>query len=223
MSRTAKASPSASPPGRPSLRASRSFFEQDPVALAQALIGRRLVRILDDGTRLGGVIVETEAYLGVEDKAAHSYGGRRTARNESMYARAGTAYVYFTYGMHHCMNVVCGSEGEPVAVLLRALEPSEGLDAMFQRRVKAKREWDLCSGPGKLCQALAIDRELDGEDLTTSGRLYVETVGQSPIVGMRLVNSARIGVGYSHEWAHRLLRWSLAGCPHVSHPPRFVR
>ena len=98
-----------------SARWSRRDFSAGSVEIAQRLIGSTLVRILDDGTRLSGVIVETEAYLGVEDAAAHSFGGRRTARNEAMYAVGGTSYVYFTYGMHHCVNVVCGGIDEPVA------------------------------------------------------------------------------------------------------------
>ena len=107
-------------------RIPRSFLAVDPEKLARRLLGQRLVRTLGDGTRLAGIIVETEAYLGVRDRAAHSFGGRRTPRNESMFARPGTAYVYFTYGMHHCVNVVCGRRDEPVAVLIRALEPVEG-------------------------------------------------------------------------------------------------
>ena len=114
-------------------RWSRRDFGAGSVEIAQRLIGSTLVRILDDGERLSGMIVETEAYLGVEDAAAHSFGGRRTARNEAMYAVGGTAYVYFTYGMHHCVNVVCGGIDEPVAVLIRALEPMEGMERDWRR------------------------------------------------------------------------------------------
>jgi len=196
-----------------------------PEELARALIGRRLVRVLPDGTRLSGIIVETEAYLGVPDKAAHSYRGRRTARTEPMFGPPGTAYVYFTYGMHHCMNVAAGEEGDPVAVLLRALEPEEGLEVMAKNRrlgeraggrgAPGVRPGDLCGGPGKLCQAMAITRDFSGVDLTSDPNLYIEE-GWGPVEAGRLVNTARIGVGGAGEWADAPLRWFLAGNPHVS-------
>jgi len=204
----------------------RRWFCKDPRRLAQDLLGMVLVRVLDDGTRLAGRIVETEAYLGVEDRAAHSFGGHRSPRNESMYARAGTAYVYFTYGMHHCFNVVCGKVDEPVAVLVRALEPLEGIEHMRGRRTTRRRrsplrEVDLCSGPGKLCQALDIDRSLDGEDLCASPRLFIERTarvggGVGPIEPERIRVSARIGVESAGVWARRPLRWFCADSPHVS-------
>lgn len=203
-------------------RLRRSDFATDPVTLAQALIGRRLVRLTPGGTRVSGVIVETEAYLGVRDAAAHSYRGRRTKRVEPMYGPPGTAYVYFTYGMHHCMNVVCGEVGEPVAVLLRALRPDEGAGLMRRRRwgggaASAGRSWAaLCSGPGRVCEALAIDTRLSGVDLTTHPRLFIERPGTIDKAPARLIRSPRIGVGYAGAWAGRLLRWRLAGEPSVS-------
>lgn len=187
--------------------------------MARALLGRRLVRALDDGTRLAGRIVEVEAYLGVEDKAAHTYGGRRTARNAAMWGQAAHAYVYFTYGMHHCLNIVAAGPEVPTAVLLRALEPVEGVEAMRRNRagkIPASRlkATDLCSGPAKLTQALGIDRELDHEDLTTSDRLWVErTVA---VAADRIARSPRIGVGYAAEWAEAPLRFHVADSPHVS-------
>jgi len=197
----------------------RRFFQRDPVTLAQALLGQRLVRVIDapDGSplRLAGTIVETEAYLGALDRAAHSFGLRRTPRNESMYADPATAYVYFTYGMHHCMNVVCGRAGEPVAVLIRALEPTEGIERMYEARAKARRDRDLCSGPGKLCQALRIDREMDGEDLLSSQRLFVERARSRPISPESIVNTPRIGVESCGQWAAEPLRWYV-DCEHVS-------
>lgn len=201
----------------------RADFAIDPRSLARGLLGQRLVRVLDAGVRLSGVIVETEAYLGVRDRAAHSFGGRRSARNESMYQKPGTAYVYFTYGMHFCMNVVCGAEGDPVAVLLRALMPEEGLEEMRLARTGRRRpgaapvrETDLCSGPAKLCQALRIDRSLDGEDLVASSRLFIERTGSARAGARRVSRSARVGVGYAGEWAARPLRWFVSGNPHVS-------
>ncbi len=110
-------------------------FASDPVTVARRLLGQRLVRVTD-GRRLSGTIVEVEAYLGADDRAAHTFNGRRTPRNQSMYLSGGHAYVYFTYGMHYCLNVVCGAPGDGVAVLVRAIEPTEGLDLMFARRPK---------------------------------------------------------------------------------------
>ena len=203
-------------------RLARGFFAVDPVTLAQRLLGQRLVRVLDDGTGVAGVIVETEAYLGVEDRAAHTFGGRRTERVEAMYGKPGTAYVYFTYGMHWCMNVVAGREGEPVAVLLRALEPVEGIEAMRRLRSARRRPGaaalnvdDLCSGPAKLCEAMVIDRRLNGLDLVSDARLFVEP-GRERVTPERVVNSARIGVSYAGVWARRPLRWHVADNPHVS-------
>lgn len=205
-----------------SRRLRRGDFSLGPVELAKDLLGRRLVRILDDGTRLAGTIVETEAYLGVPDRAAHSFGGRRTARTEPMFGPPGTAYVYFTYGMHHCMNVVAGEAGDPVAVLIRALEPTEGVEVMATNRVgsraKPPRPTDLCSGPGKLCQAMGIGRAFSGADLAADPSLFVEE-GLGPMGGegeRRLVNTPRIGVGGAAEWADARLRWHLPGTPHVS-------
>lgn len=198
------------------MRISRDFYRRDPVDLATALLGQRLVRVLADGTRLAGTIVETEAYLGIPDLAAHTANGRRTARNESMWGEAGHAYVYFTYGMHHCMNIVAGKPGHPVAVLLRALEPTEGLEAMHDRRLAAKRDTDLCSGPGKLCQAMDITRELDGVDLTQDSRLFLERLRHRRYAEAKIVTTTRVGVAYAGEWAHKPLRFYLKGNPHVS-------
>jgi len=190
-------------------------FDRSPVETAQRLLGQRLVRMLD-GQRVSGIIVETEAYLGAADRAAHTYGGRRTKRNEAMYLAGGHAYVYFTYGMHHCMNVVCGREGEGVAVLLRAIEPEEGLDIMFQCRPAARREADLCSGPAKLCAALAIDRALNGADLRTSGELWIEAVRRRPLPEARISRTPRIGIAYAEEWAAEPLRFTVRGSRHLS-------
>ncbi len=190
--------------------------------MARRLLGQRLVRVLDDGSRLAGIIVEVEAYCGVEDRGSHAFGGRRTPRNESMYARPGTAYIYFTYGMHHCLNVVCGTEGEPLAVLLRALQPVEGLEAMrrlrnaWWRSGRALTEADLCSGPGKICQSLALARAQDGLDLTTDSRLFIERVRSKPMEEELIVAGPRIGLGIAGAWADAPLRWFVRGNPHVS-------
>lgn len=187
------------------------------------LLGQVLVRVLEDGTRLAGRIVEAEAYLGIDDLAAHTCGGRRTARNASMWGPAGHAYVYFTYGMHYCMNVVADAPEIPTAVLLRALQPLEGLERMRAHRAGKRdpgrlRDTELCSGPAKLTQALAIDRALDGADLVSGETLFIERGAR--IRADRIVSGPRIGVGYAGEWAHKPLRFWLAGHPYISHKIR---
>lgn len=190
-------------------------FDADPVTTARRLLGQRLVRLVG-GRRLAGTIVEVEAYLGPIDRASHTWGGRRTPRNDTMWRGGGLAYVYFTYGMHHCVNVVCGRPGDGTAVLVRALEPTEGVDEMFARRVKARRERDLCSGPGRLAQALGIDRAQDGADLRDGGALWIERLRARPLAAARVAATPRIGVGYAGAWAHEPLRFFVRGSPHVS-------
>lgn len=196
-------------------RLPRAFYQCHAVTLARALLGQRLVRTIK-GQRVAGLIVETEAYLGTPDKAAHTFGGRRTPRNETMWGEAGHLYVYFTYGMHHCANVVARGVDVPEAVLLRALEPVEGVEMMRRRRRKAHRETDLCSGPAKLCQALALNRDDDGADLTRDAGLSIERTRQRTYPASRIVTAARVGVGYAEEWADKPLRFYLKDNPHVS-------
>lgn len=196
-------------------RIPRSFYHRDVVTVARALLGQRLVHIVN-GKRLVGLIVETEAYLGIPDKAAHTFGGRRTPRNASMWGNGGHAYVYFTYGMHHCMNVVVGHADQPVAALIRALEPIEGIDDMYTRRTKARRNTDLCSGPAKLTQAFAINRDQDGCDLTTSNTLYLEQTRIRALPSSHIAVTPRIGIGYADDWVKKPLRFYIKGNPHVS-------
>ncbi len=190
-------------------------FESDPVTTARRLLGQELVHVVA-GRRLAGRIVEVEAYLGPVDRAAHTFGGRRTPRNASMWAGGGHAYVYFVYGMHHCINVVCGREGAGTAVLLRALEPSEGLDEMFSRRPAARRATELCSGPARLTQALGIDLARDGSDLRNDAGLWIERRRGRRLPDDRVAATRRIGVDYAGRWARRRLRFLIRGNPHVS-------
>jgi len=215
----------STPARRAQARLSRRFFATDPETLARELLGCTLVRILDDGARLAGEIVEVEAYLGAIDRAAHTYGGRRTPRNESMWKRPGTVYVYFTYGMHWCMNISAGALGEPVAVLLRAIRPTEGLERMRELRNAGGRrrsplpDRDLCAGPARLCQALAVDRALDGVDVVAPGApIFVERRKPGRVSDDQIASGPRVGVGYAGEWADRPLRFALAGSPYVSRP-----
>jgi DNA-3-methyladenine glycosylase len=172
-------------------RLSRDFFARDTLAVARELLGQRLVRVLD-GARLSGRIVEVEAYVGEEDQACHARCGR-TERNAPMYGPPGHAYVYFVYGMHHCLNVVTGREGYPAAILIRALEPLEGIEGMRARR-GGRPDRQLTSGPARLCQALEVDRQFDGADLCApDALLFLErdaaipanAVAASPRVGVR--------------------------------------
>lgn len=209
-------------------------------ALARALLGQRLVRV-ERGLRTSGIIIETEAYLGGEDLASHSAHGRRTRRNASMFLAGGHAYIYFVYGMHHCFNVVSAPEGVGAAVLVRAIEPLEGLERMRRRcnfgetadraaprpsearwpdgRGRARDFIDLrrlVSGPARVCRALGLDRRLDGEPLTSSGRLFIER-GESPSA-KAIVVGPRIGVDYAGAWARAPLRFGIAGHPLLSRP-----
>jgi DNA-3-methyladenine glycosylase len=193
-------------------------YAADPVTVARALLGQRLVRMLD-GERLAGRIVEVEAYLGARDRAAHTFGGRRTPRNESMYLEGGHAYVYFTYGMHHCLNVVCGARDEGIAVLLRAIEPEDGIGRMKRRRPAARREADLCAGPARLTRALAIDRSHDGLDLRTSLELFIEQARTDPLPPRAVARTPRIGIESAGPWRDRLLRFHLRGNACVSRVP----
>jgi DNA-3-methyladenine glycosylase len=183
-----------------------AFFESGTLTVARALIGMHLLH--DDGhTVRAGRIVETEAYLGPRDLAAHSSRGR-TPRTEIMFGPPGHAYVYFIYGFWHCLNVVTGAPGVPHAVLVRALEPLGGLD---------ERTW----GPGLLCRALHIDRRLNGADLR-GDMLWIERppAGTPPA---RIARSTRIGVDYAGDWAHRPWRFFDRSSPFVSSAPARAR
>jgi DNA-3-methyladenine glycosylase len=171
-------------------RLDRAFFAHDTLTVARALLGQRLVRLLD-GERLAGCIVEVEAYLGEDDLASHARCGR-TRRNAPMYGPPGHAYVYFIYGMHHCLNVVTEREGFPAAVLIRALEPLEGLEMMRLRR-RGASDAQLTNGPARLCQALAIDRRFDGADLCApDALLFIEE--DIPVPDEAVLTGPRVGV-----------------------------
>lgn len=191
-----------------------AFYLRPTLRVARALLGAVLVREAPEG-RSTGRIVEVEAYLGLRDRAAHTYGGRRTTRNESMWGEGGRVYVYFTYGMHHCVNVVTREAGRPEAVLLRALAPIEGVDLMRARRglgteVPSSR---VARGPGNLCRAMAIDRALDGVDLRGSV-LRIER--GAPPAAREIACGPRIGVAYAGVDAERPWRFWIRGEPAVS-------
>jgi DNA-3-methyladenine glycosylase len=191
----------------------REFYTRPNVLeVARDLLGTRLVVPNRSGQRVAGIIVETEAYRGPEDRASHAYGGRRTNRTETMYGIGGTAYVYFVYGMYNQFNVVTNVDNTPHAVLVRALEPVEGLD-IIKRRRSGRSEYEWTSGPGRLCIALGIDRKLDKADLL-GNRVWIEAgVSVSP---RQIARGPRIGIDYAENWAHKPWRFWIKGNPNVS-------
>lgn len=189
-----------------------SFYDRDPVTVARELVGQLLVREFD-GRVLAGRIVETEAYLAIDDPASHAYGGR-TVRNAAMFGPPGRAYVYLSYGLHHCVNVVTDREGIASAVLLRAVEPLVGMDIMQTRRGIAVPT-RLARGPGNLCQAFAIDRHLDTWDLTLGQHLWCARLASSLQVDIAV--TPRVGLSVGHELP---LRFYVVASPFVSRGPR---
>ena len=193
---------------RSTRRLTRSFFTRPSPEVGPDLLGRIVVRRIDEGTLLTARIVEAEAYQ-EDDPASHSYRGR-TNRTEVMFGPAGHVYVYFTYGMHHCMNVVTGSTGEGSAVLLRAAEPLDGLEEMARRRGTNDPRM-LCSGPGRLCQALGIDRAENGLDLVRGRQLWL--LEGAPVPPSMISVGSRVGItsGIERPW-----RFSVRGDRFVS-------
>jgi len=182
----------------------REFYtREDTLQIAQDLLGKTLVVPTADGARVSGIIVETEAYLGIEDKAAHSYGNRRTKRTETMFAVGGTVYIFFVYGMYFQFNVVAREIGAPHAVLIRAVEPVEGIELMRERRGRMKDN-NLTSGPGKLCIALGIDKTFNNEDLL-GRRVWLED-GEK-ITSNKIACGKRVGVDYAGEYAEKPWRF----------------
>jgi len=191
----------------------REFYaRQNVLTVARELLGKLLVVPANNGSRVSGMIVETEAYRGPEDRASHAYGGRRTKRTETMYQLGGTAYVYFVYGMYYQFNVVTNIRDTPHAVLVRALQPVEGIENMRDRR-QTHSDRNLTSGPGKLCIAMGIDRKLDREDLLGE-RVWIEEGEKIPRT--RIATGPRVGIDYAEEWIEKPWRFWLKDNPFVS-------
>ncbi|XP_060063687.1 uncharacterized protein LOC132544133 [Ylistrum balloti] len=191
-----------------------SFYKKACLQLAKDLLGQVLVRRCPaSGDLLCGKIVETEAYLGKEDQAAHSYQGKKTEKNSAMFMDPGTAYVYNIYGMYCCFNI--SSEGEGAAVLLRAIEPLQGLETMTKNRTTASKEGtkalkikELCNGPSKFCQALAISKNVvNKQDLVHSPDIWL--VAGDKIDDLHIVVSKRINIGYAGDWVDRPYRFYI--------------
>ena len=176
-----------------------SFFARPTLEVARDLLGTLLVHELPNGRRVGRV-VETEAYVGPDDRGSHAHRGP-TNRTRPMFGPPGRAYVYLIYGMHHCLNVVTEAEGYPAAVLLRAVEAVEGLPGPAR-------------GPGLLCRLMAIDRRYTGLDLTTPPLYFLP--GDAPVAEERVARGPRIGIGYAGEWVAMPWRYWIAGSPAVS-------
>lgn len=191
----------------------RDFYTRSNVlTVSRELLGKLLVVPDNQGRRISGKIVEVEAYRGPEDRASHAYGGRRTKRTETMYQLGGVAYVYFVYGMYNQFNVVTNVEETPHAILVRALEPVEGIELMRIRR-HLHPDRNLTNGPGKLCLAMGIDRQLDKADLLGE-RVWLEEFEKVP--ESRIARGPRIGIDYAQEWIEKPWRFWVKGNPFVS-------
>lgn len=202
--------------GRGGLLTTGFYRGTDVVGIARALLGKILCT--RDGDRVTtGRIVETEAYGGVSDRASHAHGGRRTARTETMYAPGGVAYVYLCYGIHHLFNVVTGPQDRPDAVLIRGLEPLEGVETMLARRGMKALQPRLTAGPGVLARALGITRSDDGLDLR-GDRLWIEDDGFG-VPAAHILAGPRVGVGYAGEDAKRAWRFRIKGSIYTSPAP----
>jgi DNA-3-methyladenine glycosylase len=203
------------------MKAAPSFYEGDTLEVAKRLLGHKLVHIVD-GVKRSGFIVEVEAYKGPADKAAHSYGGRRTDRTEVMFGPPGHAYVYLIYGMYHCFNIITAPIDVPQGVLIRALEPVEGIEEMKMARYNkvdiTKAQYrNLTSGPGKLCRALSITLEERGTSMQ-SDELYVELVSEEKHLSSQypIVAGPRINIDYAEEAISYPWRFYFENHPFVS-------
>ena len=200
-------------PSQKARKLPREFYTRANVlTVARELLGKLLVVPASDGTRVSGMIVETEAYRGPADKASHAYAGRRTKRTETMYLGGGTVYVFFVYGMYSQFNVVTNSAEIRHAVLIRALQPVEGIETMKARR-HSLPDKKLTNGPGKLCIALGIDRQLDRADLL-GDRVWLEDYERVPI--SKTAKGPRVGIDYAGEWIEKLWRFWIRDNPFVS-------
>jgi DNA-3-methyladenine glycosylase len=193
--------------------AAEYFMQADTLQLAKDLIGMILLTRFD-GVETSGRIVETEAYLGETDRASHAFGGRRTARTETMYLPGGHAYVYLCYGIHHLFNIVTHQKDMPHAILIRALEPLEGMDHMLLRRNKTKADFTLTRGPGSLSQALGIHKMHSGMPLQSSAIIIAKD--ELTVKNRIIETSPRIGVDYAGDDAQLPYRFFRKGSPWVS-------
>ncbi|MFW6035012.1 MAG: DNA-3-methyladenine glycosylase [Halothermotrichaceae bacterium] len=190
------------------------FYQQDAVTTAEKLVGKYVVRKIFE-QKIICRIVETEAYVGPEDKGCHAYQNKKTKRTEVMFKKGGAAYIYLIYGIHNCFNIVVNRKNKPEAVLIRAVEPIEGLEIIRKNRpIKSNKIEELTNGPGKLCQALVIDRKLNGYDLVDGDRLYIteQVEGQQ----FQIASGTRINIDYAEEYKDKLWRFYIKGNSFIS-------
>ena len=185
----------------------RSYYmKEDVVWVAKDLLGKALCSRVN-GRTTAGIITETEAYAGILDKASHAFGGKRTKRNESMYAKAGTAYIYLCYGIHHLFNVVTNKKDVPHAILIRAIKPIEGIDLILKRRNQKTLAKNTSGGPGTTSQALGITTALNGVDLTEN-TIWLQDEGIK-VNPENIIKGPRIGVDYAGDDAKLPYRFIL--------------
>lgn len=199
----------------------KSFYNTDALTLSKELLGKVLVHNVNDKV-LKGIIVETEAYIGAIDKASHAYGGRRTTRTETLYGEPGIVYVYSIYGMYHCFNVICGEKDIAEGVLIRGLEPLEGLEEMSFNRFKQPYEElkkakikNLTNGPSKLCIAMNIDKSNNTKELIKENFLYIED-HNIEVLPSNIIETTRIGIDYAEEAIDFPWRFYIKDNPFVS-------
>lgn len=191
-----------------------SYYQNsDILFLAKDILGKKLVTRID-GKITSGIIVETEAYKAPEDKGSHAYGNKRTSRTEVMFGAGGVAYVYLCYGIHHLFNIVSGKEGQAHAILLRAIEPLEGIQAMLERRNMSKLSSSITNGPGKFTQAMGIRTNHGGTDLCKKQIIWIEEPKEKP--HFQISSGPRIGIPYAEECIDWPWRFWIKGNPYVS-------
>ena len=185
------------------------YQREDVLAISQDLLGKVLYTQFD-GNLTSGIIVETEAYAGVTDQASHAYGGRRTKRTETMYLSGGTVYVYLCYGIHHLFNIVTNKENIPHAVLIRAIQPQDGIKTMLQRRNMKKVLPKLAAGPGILSKAMGISVHISGHSLLDK-QIWIENSGNNLLKDFKIISSPRVGVQYAGKDASKPWRFRIKG------------
>ncbi len=191
------------------------YLNEDVLSVSKQLLGKVIVTNIDNCLS-AGMIVETEAYNGITDKASHAYNNRRTNRTETMYAKGGVAYVYLCYGIHHLLNIVTGSKDNPQAVLIRAIEPIDGIEFMLKRRKQSRLSYRLTSGPGVLSAALGISKHLDGVKLNKPP-IWLEDRGVV-IATKDILAGPRVGIDYAAEHKDLPWRFKLKNSPWTSKP-----
>lgn len=195
---------------------SKDFYrQQDVVSVARHLLGKHIYSLVD-GQLTGGIIVETEAYRGPDDRGSHAYNGKRTARNEMMYNAGGLVYMYICYGIHDMLNIVTGEEGISHAALIRAIQPIEGIDIMRHRRALFDKDLRLCQGPGSLAKSLGLSKIHNGVDL--QGNVIWLTDEKHTYTDEQVVCSARVGMNFDGLYKAIPWRFYVKGNQYVSRP-----